>query len=599
MRSIKMLALAFLGTAGLVACPDKPPVPVKEKPMISLFTASPSSVAPEGGTVTLKWSVKDASEVSIDRGVGIVTGDSKTVEVKASTSFTLTAKNEAGTVTATAEVTLGKDTTRPTVTSSLPAGNASGVTVGTGISVTFSEAMKADSVRLEISPSLNLGDASWDAAKTTLSFDPAADLTADTGYTLTVDGDDLSGNSLVTKKLSFRTAEVPTITLTGHVVGDNGQPLANAPVVLLGNPVRTVTADSTGAFSFDKVRAPYDIAVVNGSVTPSRVLVYQGLTRRDPTVAFINEGFGQPRWADVYGYLSENGNQEPPQRDYRCAFETTQASPTCALADNSYLAYLDWQGPTTLTGALHIIGWFTQAGTRNYVYGKRDAVAVSDRTGTFGVGVDLNPVASGALSGSITASNGYQVYERSLTLNFSENASAYLFSDTGNASSFSYVTPVIDGTTLALSATAYGSGAERVTSTKRGLSTNASGVRLNLPGAPTPSLPGNGSSGVNLGTQTFSWGPMSGGGVSAVSFFADGVFRLTVVTANASLTWPRIADLSVGAIPANTRLSWQVTGLSASKVSSLDDFAAPDGLRRYRSSDVVQGESDMRSFTTN
>ncbi len=65
-------------------------------PVISYFTASPSSVY-GGDSVTLSWSVYNASSISIDHGVGSVgTSGSTLVYPTTSTSYTLMAYNSAG-----------------------------------------------------------------------------------------------------------------------------------------------------------------------------------------------------------------------------------------------------------------------------------------------------------------------------------------------------------------------------------------------------------------------------------------------------------------------------------------------------------------------
>ena len=74
-------------------------------PVISSFTASPSSVS-SGGASTLAWSVSGATSLSIDQGVGTVSGTSVVVHPAATTTYTLTATNAAGSRTATAAVTV-------------------------------------------------------------------------------------------------------------------------------------------------------------------------------------------------------------------------------------------------------------------------------------------------------------------------------------------------------------------------------------------------------------------------------------------------------------------------------------------------------------
>jgi Tol biopolymer transport system component len=90
--STLILALA------LVACPTGP--------SISSFTATPSSLPAGGGSVKLEWTVSNADGLSIDQGVGAVSGTSTTVSVTTSKTFTLTATNAHGVATSSASVTV-------------------------------------------------------------------------------------------------------------------------------------------------------------------------------------------------------------------------------------------------------------------------------------------------------------------------------------------------------------------------------------------------------------------------------------------------------------------------------------------------------------
>jgi hypothetical protein len=68
------------------------------------FKAAASTIT-AGGSTTLSWSVSNATSLSIDNGVGTVTGASVTVKPSATTTYTLTATNSAGT-SVTAQVTV-------------------------------------------------------------------------------------------------------------------------------------------------------------------------------------------------------------------------------------------------------------------------------------------------------------------------------------------------------------------------------------------------------------------------------------------------------------------------------------------------------------
>lgn len=100
---------------------DSPVLPFRKEiagaPTIGSFTATPAAVAPPSGSVTLSWNVTGAQTVVIDQGIGAVSATgSTTVNVNASTVFTLTATSPLGVVsTQTTSVTLGPDVTPPAV----------------------------------------------------------------------------------------------------------------------------------------------------------------------------------------------------------------------------------------------------------------------------------------------------------------------------------------------------------------------------------------------------------------------------------------------------------------------------------------------------
>lgn len=75
-------------------------------PSIAYFSAVPSTITP-GASTTLSWSVLGATTVTLDNGVGDVSSTTfKAVSPAATTTYTLTAANSGGTVTAKTTVTL-------------------------------------------------------------------------------------------------------------------------------------------------------------------------------------------------------------------------------------------------------------------------------------------------------------------------------------------------------------------------------------------------------------------------------------------------------------------------------------------------------------
>jgi hypothetical protein len=81
-----------------------PPVPT-----ISSFHAMPNSIV-IGSSTTLMWSVVNATSLSINNGVGNVTGTQVSITPSMSTTYTLTATNASGSVTLTTSVSVGAPT---------------------------------------------------------------------------------------------------------------------------------------------------------------------------------------------------------------------------------------------------------------------------------------------------------------------------------------------------------------------------------------------------------------------------------------------------------------------------------------------------------
>ena len=117
------------------------------------------------------------------------------------------------------------DTTRPTVTSTVPANLATGVALNTNITATFSEAMKPSTITtttVTLTQGVTPVAGAVTYAGVTATFNPDANLTASTLYTATITtgAEDLAGNTLLVNKVwTFTTGATadttaPTVTLT-------------------------------------------------------------------------------------------------------------------------------------------------------------------------------------------------------------------------------------------------------------------------------------------------------------------------------------------------------------------------------------------------
>jgi hypothetical protein len=82
-------------------------------PVINSFTANPSTIS-AGNSVTLSWDVSNATSVAIRPGLGnFASSGTKLVSPTATTTYTLTATNEAGSTMATVQVVVLKTYAHP------------------------------------------------------------------------------------------------------------------------------------------------------------------------------------------------------------------------------------------------------------------------------------------------------------------------------------------------------------------------------------------------------------------------------------------------------------------------------------------------------
>jgi len=117
MRKISLILLGFTLFIGATGCrkkvaPPPPPPPPKEeppppppaRPSISKFAAEPSTIQ-RGQSATLSWSVSNATEISLNQGIGAVQAEgTRQVFPNDSTTYTLTAKGPGGTDSRSATV---------------------------------------------------------------------------------------------------------------------------------------------------------------------------------------------------------------------------------------------------------------------------------------------------------------------------------------------------------------------------------------------------------------------------------------------------------------------------------------------------------------
>jgi hypothetical protein len=381
------------------------------------------------------------------------------------------------------------------------------------------------------------------------------------------------------------------VTVTGRVVGQNGQAVASAPVVVTGKA--STNSDASGNFSIANVTTPYDISVVDA--TNKRALVYKGLTRTDPTLLFVGSSPGTSRTGSVSGKIS-GGTFTPNQgasditRVVFASGETNNNTSTAASGTFGPFS-LSWFGPTATTGSLYALQFTSDAGglpvAAGYKgYGVRSGIAVNDGSSLTNQFDTLQTVSTNQFTGTVTVPSGYTLGAKVVYTRVSQSAVIGMFAESNANANLSYYTPGISGATLLLEAIA----------TKAG-----GGMSITLVAPPEVSLPVNAATGVDT-TVTFSWTAMTGGVHLVVFQGAGSTPTYYVLTSGTSATIPNMKPFGLG-LPASTSYSWFVFGFGPfgsvdAAAGSAGFITALAGVPVAATGDVYYGQTATRTFTT-
>lgn len=461
----------------------------------------------------------------------------------------------------------------------------------------------ADAVNLSVSGAPAGVTASFNppstASSSVLTLTVAASATVGNS-TLTITGTAGSLSDEATLTLNVEAPPVTTITVSGTVLDFAGQPAPNATVLIFGKG--TVITDADGEFSVSDVTVPYDAAVIISGGGTSGAVVYRGLTRSDPTLLFFGGG-GSSFSATVDGTISGGGIPSGLNHVARVAFGSPETSDSTSadVITGLYSENIFWQGPSSTTGNLHALHW-EQTAAAPFVpvafkgYGVKTGVSLSDG-GTFsGQDITMIGVSEESISGTISLPAGYSLSGKSLNVDFGDRASIGLFSDSSATTSFNYLTPDIAGATMRLAVSATHPSGAFSSSTVAGLAPDASGISVDLPAAPTLSVPVNAATGVDTDTN-FGWSNFAGG-VHFVMFqpaaATDPVF--IVFTADANTSIPDLSAQGLGLPPA-ANYQWAVIGIAP--IADMDEFASGN------LADLIGGTASIsisnsvpRTFTT-
>src|SRR5258708_4360457 len=159
----------------------------------------------------------------------------------------------------------------------------------------------------------------------------------------------------------------PSGSNTGLVVNGSGGPVSGARVRVASRAIATTGAD--GAFNWQGVAAPYDVAVVSANGTAAAV--YVGLTRADPIIGIPLSGSGPPSptsyAATVQGKLTGGAGFPQPSNRAAQLFLSGPASASAYISNatlnthGSYTVTFSCTGNTNLSATLRALQWLKDA----------------------------------------------------------------------------------------------------------------------------------------------------------------------------------------------------------------------------------------------
>ena len=393
------------------------------------------------------------------------------------------------------------------------------------------------------------------------------------------------------------------VTVTGKVLGQNGQAVAGVPVSIRGIP--STNTDASGNFSFAGVSTPYDITVVNAA--QNSALIYKGLTRTDPVLVFPGTAPGTPHNGSITGNITGGTFPTPGPRDVTrvawCSPEVTQSAN--AAANGSFGFAPSWYGPTTTTGGIYALQFTTDAQglpvANGYKgYGAKTGIALTSGNPLVNQTDSLLAVTSTQLTATITIPGGYTLVGKTVYFQVTPSVAIPLFGDTSKSTAASYYTPLVSGGTIALGIELAGTSGSQSFTWKNGNAAGAAGVAVAPIAPPELSLPLNAATAVDT-TVTFSWTGMTGA-AHIIQFLAVNHANPTyyIITAGTSATIPNLKSLGMG-LPASASYNWNVIGFgplsstdaAAGTITWLTGSSVPGGATQ-----TYYGATGSRAFTT-
>jgi len=383
------------------------------------------------------------------------------IPIASTTTLKFFAKDSAGNSEGVKTEIYTIDTTAPTITSTTPAGAATGIALQPAITVVFSETMDSTSITASTF-TLAAGSVAVTGTVvptgTTATFTPSNSLSYSTTYTATVTTGvkDVAGNALASNKVwSFTTIAAPDTTApTVYLIGP-GNNSTDVPVNTVIKATFSEAIDATtiaAAFTVGGVTGTvtYDAATTTATFTPSASLSYS--TIYSVVISTVVKDTAGNALAGNYAWSFTTAappDTTPPVTTASPAGGLFKAAQTVTLSSNETATVyytVDGSTPTTGSTALSTSGTINITATTTLKFFAKDTagnIETTVKTETYTIDT-VAPITTASPAGGTYGST------QSVTLTPNETAPMIYYSINGSTPTTAYTGPITIASTTTL-----------------------------------------------------------------------------------------------------------------------------------------------------
>jgi hypothetical protein len=364
-----------------------------------------------------------------------------------------------------------------------------------------------------------------------------------------------------------------TSTVHGKLVDYWGQNIPNATLQI---GAQQVSSDDNGEFTVDDVAETYDVSLLVGTTG----WVFQGLTRRDPTLQIFN-GLDLRYTTIDTGFKA--GTTVGANENITVAMATSSGLDVHedVGTDSTFYLYPEWRGGATATGTAHALYWTINPATKlPAVYKAYDSKtqALADDVDGAPITFDLTsttPFTSKAITGTATP-YGTSTRTNSVFARFSSGAVIQLVNHTPTLDAFSYLVPEgIPNASFTVAAWEGSTAGPMGLIHKGGLSPGEAVGALDIPAPPTVLTPPSGTANVDDKTNFTFKASADNAGAFLVTISADSDPQvLYIVTTQKKFQIPSVVDGAFVLAPGEDYNWWVETHGS---FATVDEMTGPTG----------------------